>query len=260
MNRRIIDCLHAENLGFTELLNKVGDGVNHGRFGYHLRTLSEFVELEPKTKRYCLTDRGEMLAILIDNFRFVTAKGNEASRYAERLTIGDHAIAFYDNDDFKRQISFPYLKAGLSRGEAAVYIISEDKLGSEIREIQKCGIDLNSMSKEAFTIMSAEEWYLEKGRLKATKKIATNWQRLIHEKKKAGFAGMHFAGEVAVFISNGKSEELLRYEKLLGKQLAFDLCGLCLYDKKLLEERYIVRTFNCHGHIISEDIIGKIGK
>jgi len=256
VNRKIIECLQDENLTFSELLDKVGDDGNHGKFGYHLRTLREFVELEPTTKKYCLTDRGKLLAGIIHDFRFLTSRGKEASRYAERLTIGDHAVAFYDNEDFKRQISFPFLKAGLLRGEAAVYFVSEDKLDSEIREIKKYGMELDSLPTEAFTIMSACEWYLRKGRAKA-KTIVTNWQTLIHEKKKAGFAGVHGAGEVAVFISNGKSEELLRYGEALGRQLAFDLCALCLYDKNILEERYIARVFHCHGHIISEDLLGK---
>jgi len=68
---------------------------------------------------------------------------------------------------------------------------------------------------------------------------------------------VHSAGEVAVFISNRKGEELLRYEESLGRQLASDICGLCLYDKNMLEERYIARVFHCHGHIISKDLLGK---
>jgi len=256
VNRKIVECLHDENLSFTDLLNRVGADGNHGKFGYHLRTLSKFVELEPTTKKYRLTARGRLLAGVIHDFRFLTSRGKETSRYAERLTIGDHAVALYDNDDFKRRISFPFLKAGLSRGEAAVYIVSEDGLDSEIREIKKYGIDLDSLPKEAFTIMSANEWYLRRGRAKA-KTITTNWQTLIHEKKKAGFAGVHAAGETAVFISNGKSEELARYDEALGRQLAFDLCGLCLYDKNILEERHIARVLHCHGHIISEDLLGK---
>jgi hypothetical protein len=251
-----MDCLHDENLGFTELLSKVGDYGNHGRFGYHLRTLKEFVELEPTTKKYRLTDRGRLLADMINDFRFVTSRGEQAARYAKRLTIGDHAVVFYDSEDFKHQILFPYLKAGLSRGEAAVYAVSEDRLDSEVQEIQKYGLDLDGLPKGAFTIMSAYEWYLRKGRAKA-KTIVTNWQTLIHEKKKAGFAGVHAAGETAVFFNNAKKKELLRYEELLDRQLAFDLCGLCLYDNSTLEERHAARVLNCHGHIISKGLVGK---
>jgi hypothetical protein len=256
VNRKIIECLHDEDLSFTELLNKVGDDGNHGKFGYHLRTLSKFVELEPTTKKYRLTDRGKLLANLIRDFRFLASRGKEASRYSERLTIGDHAVTLYGTEDFKHQILFPFLGAGLSRGEAAVYIASEEKLDSEIRELHKYGMDLDRLPTEAFTIMSAYEWYLRKGRAKA-ETIVTNWQRLVQEKKKAGFVGVHVAGDSTVFISNGKSEELSRYEESLGRQLAFDLCGLCLYDENMLEERYLARVFNCHGHIISKGLLGK---
>jgi len=254
-NREIIDCLHDQSLSFTDLLNKVGNS-DHGRFGYHLRMLREFVELEPTTKKYRLTDKGKLLSAVIRDFRFLTSGANEASRYAKNLRIGDHAVALYDNEDFKRGISFPFLEAGLSRGEAAVYVVSEDKLDSEVREIQKFGIDFDSLPKEAFTIMSANEWYLRKGRAKV-RTIVTNWQTLIHEKEKAGFAGVHVAGEATGFINTGLSEELLKFDELLGRQLVFDVCGLCLYDKNILEEGFLTRVLNCHGHVISKDLIGK---
>jgi hypothetical protein len=234
----------------------VRDDGDHGKFGYHLRALREFVELEPTTKKYHLTDRGQLLAEVICDFRFLVSGGKKASRYAENLKIGDHALALYDNGDFKRKISFPFLKAGLSRDEAAVYVVSEDKLDSEIREIQKHGIDFDSLPGGAFTVMSAYEWYLRKGKANA-KTIATNWQMLIQEKKKAGFAGVHAAGEMADFINNGTTEELLRYEESLGRRLAFDLSALCLYDNNMLIERHVTRVINCHGHMISKDLIGK---
>jgi len=254
-NRGIIDCLHDQNLSFTDLLNKVGNS-DHGRFGYHLRILREFVELEPTTKKYRLTDKGKLLANLIRDFRFLTSGANESSRYVKNLRIGDHAVALYDNEDFKRSMSFPFLKAGLSRGEAAVYVVSEEKLDSEVREVQKYGIDFDSLPKGAFTAISAYEWYLRKGKAKA-KTIVTNWQTLIHEKEKAGFAGVHVAGEATGFINTGLSEELLKFDELLGRQLVFGVCGLCLYDKNILEEGFLTRVLNCHGHVISKDLIGK---
>ena len=161
-NRGIIDCLRDHSLSFTDLMNKVGNS-DHGRFGYHLRMLREFVELESITKKYRLTDKGKLLSAVIRDFRFLTSGANEASRYAKNLRIGDHAVALYDNEDFERRISFPFLKAGLSRGEATVYVVSEDKLDSEVRELQKYGIDFDGLPKGAFTVISAYEWFLEKG-------------------------------------------------------------------------------------------------
>ena len=254
VNRRIIEYLHDENLSFTELLNKIDNHTDHGKFGYHLRMLREFITLEPTTRKYCLTDRGEFLAEAIRDFRFLSSRGREAARYAEDLKIRDHAVAFYSDDDFKRKISFPFLEAGLSRGEAAVYFVSEDKLDSEIREIRKYGIDCDRLPNEALTIISATEWYLRKGRAKT---ILTNWQMLIQKKKKAGFTGVHIAAEATDLVNIGLNEELLRFDESLGRQLVLDVCGLCLYNKNMLEEGYFLRIFKCHGHIISKELVGK---
>ena len=254
-NRGIIDCLRDHSLSFTDLMNKVGNS-DHGRFGYHLRMLREFVELESITKEYRLTDKGKLLSAVIRDFRFLTSGVNEASRYAKNLRIGDHAVALYDNEDFERRISFPFLKAGLSRGEATVYVVSEDKLDSEVRELQKYGIDFDGLPMGTFTVISAYEWFLRKGKAKA-KTIAANWQTLVQEKKKAGFLGVHAAAEMAFSIDNSKSKELLRFEQSLGRKLASDVCGLCLYDKNILEEGFLTRVLNCHGHVISKDLIGK---
>jgi len=256
MNRRIIECLYNEDLTFAGLLNKVGHDVNHGKFGYHLRTLREFIKLEPTTKKYSLTDRGELLAEAIQDFRVLSSMGKESTRYIEELSVRDHSVLLYDDDNFKHRIVFPYLKAGLSSGKAALYFASEKTMDSETRELRKNGIDIDCLPREAFTMMSACEWYLRKGKAK-TKTIIANLQTLIGEKKKTGFSGMQIASEMAVFINNGRSEELLRLEESLGRKLDFDVCALCQYDKNTLEEEYFLRIFKFHGHIISENFVGK---
>ena len=258
--RRIIQCLQEESLSFTELLDAVSES-NHGRFGYHLRTLKEFIELEPSTKKYRLTHRGRLLAACIQDFRFITSISEEPTRYARQLRLGDHAVGFYDTEAFKRKITFPYLKAGLLKGEAVVYLVPEVKLDSERRELQKYGISADHFRPEAFTVMSAEEWYLRKGKAQAETIIA-NWQTLVSEKQKAtriraAFTGLRTAGEMEVFFYNAKIKELLRYETALGRQLPHNLCGLCLYDTNRLEEGQTVQVCNCHGHLISKGIVGK---
>ena len=62
---------------------------------------------------------------------------------------------------------------------------------------------------------------------------------------------------MATFIDNGKGNELLQYEESLGRQFGLDVCGICLFDKKRFEEIGISQLFRSHGHIISEDIVGR---
>lgn len=258
IKRRIIECLLDAELSFTELLNAVGDS-NHGRFGYHLRTLKEFVELEPSTKKYCLTERGKLLATCIKDIRLITSTATEFVKYVEHLVFGDHAVTFYHTEDFKHKIVFPFLKAGLLKGESVLYLVSEQKLDSEIRQLQKYfDIELDHLHKEFFSIMSAGEWYLEKGRAQA-ETITANWLKLLKEKRRAGLAGIRVAGETEVFFNYAKGKELLRYEELLGRQLAVNICAMCLYYDRMhrLNEEQFTKVCNCHGHIIAKGIVGR---
>jgi len=258
IRRRIIECLQERNvLSFRELLKYVGIG-NHGKLGFHLKALTGLVERKPSMKKYRLTDRGQLAGELIWDIRFITDRGgrdlaHEPTRYVRHLRFGDHAVLYYDTEDIKREITFPFLEAGLPKGEAVVYLVPEHKLDSESREIQRYGISADYFRTEAFTIMSADEWYLKKGKAQA-KTIIDNLQKLREEKQKAGFTGLRGAGEMEVFFENAKIKELLRYEAALGRQLASNVCGLCLYDVNRLEEKQVIQLNKYHGHAIFKDI------
>jgi DNA-binding transcriptional ArsR family regulator len=254
--REIVECLLDRNLSFIELLNMIGKS-NHGDFGYHLRILKEFVELEPSSKKYRLTYKGRLLTGVIKDFRSITSVHSEYARYAQNLRLGDHALLVYTNEDFKNRLIFPYLKAGLLKKEAVAYLVSENKLDLKVREAKKHGIDLDNLEKEAFTLKSAYEWFIEKGKAKS-ETIISNWTALVEEKKKAGFTGLRAAAEMEVFVDYAKATELLRYEELLGRQFNMDVVGLCLYDFDRYDNEQFVQACRAHGHIISKGIVGKM--
>ena len=256
IKRKIIECLAEENLSFTQLLSRINGSYEHGDFGYHLRRLAGFVELEPTTKKYKLTYRGRLLLDVIREFRIRVQKGNYPLRYAEQLAAGAHAFALFNSESFKHDIVFPFFKAGLSKGYAAVYVVGEEKLGSEVLALKKRGIDLDSLPKGAFTVMPSFEYYIQKGKAEG-KTIIENFQVLLEEKKKAGFLGIWGATEMAVFVDYGKAKELLQYEESLGGQFSLDVGGICLYDSKRFEEMNISQIYKRHGHIISEEMCGK---
>jgi len=261
IRRRIIECLQERNdLSFQEILKYIGI-PNHGKLGFHIKALRGLVEREPKMKKYRLTDRGQLAGELIWDTRFIIERGgrelaHEPTRYVRRLRFRDHAVLYYDAEDVKREISFSFLEAGLPKGEAVVYFVSEHKLDSEGPEIQRYGISADYFRTEAFTIMPADDWYMKKGQAQAETIIA-NWLTLAKEKQKAGFTGLRGAGEMEVFFNYAKTEELLRYEGALGRQLPPNLCALCLYDTHRLDEEQIIQLGKCHGHEIFKDIAFK---
>jgi len=257
IRRRIIECLQENNLSFRELTKRVAIS-NHGKLGFHIRALKGLVEHDPSIKKYHLTDRGQLAGELIWDVRFIIERGGrdlayEPTRYVRRLKFGDHSILYYDTEDVRREITFSFLEAGLPRGEAVVYIVSEHKLNSEAREIQRYGISGDYLRNGTFTLMSAHEWYLKKGKAQA-KTIIANWLTLLKEKQKAGFIGLRGAGEMDVFFDYAKTTELLKYEAALGRQVALNLCVLCLYNTRMLKEEQLIQLNKCHGYEIFRDI------
>jgi hypothetical protein len=105
--------------------------------------------------------------------------------------------------------------------------------------------------------MSAEEWYINKGKAHA-QTIISNWTKLLKAKQKAGFLGLRGAGEMDVFFDCAKTRELLAYERMLGREFTLNLCGLCIYDDNRLDERQFRQMVTFHGHIISKDIAYKL--
>lgn len=259
VRRRIIESLQTKGaLTFSDLLEYTSMH-NHGRLGFHLRTLKGLIEQEPSTKRYKLTSRGVLASELMRDIRLTMMTdtvGARASTITRSLSTGDHAILFYDTEKIKRQITYPFLKAGLLKGDAIVYVVSEHKLDFESQEIYKYGIDLGNLREEALTILSADEWYIKKGKAQA-KTILDNWLTLLKEKQKMGFTELRVASEMEVFFNYAKNKELLAYEAMLGKQIAPALCALCLYNTHKLDEQEFIQLNHSHGHSIFKGIAFK---
>lgn len=261
IRRRILECLQKNDLSFPELLKNVAVS-NHGKLGFHLRALMMrprigLVEQDASTRKYRLTDRGQLAGELIWDIRFAIERGgrdlvHEPTRYVRRLKFGDHAVLYYDTERAKREITFPFLEVGLSKGEAVVYVVSENEVDSESQALQRYGIGADYFGTEAFTIMSDDEWFMKEGKAQPNI-IIDNWRAIAKEKQKAGFTGVRGAVEMKLML-NYSREQLLRLETMLGKQFTINLCEMCLYDVNRLEEKQVIQLNKCHGHEIFKDI------
>ena len=123
---------------------------------FHLRALAGLVEHEPSTGKYQLTDAGQMAISLIEDFQFLVKRTKQMKldapiNYARNLALGDHSLLLYDAETFKREISFSFLKEGLSKHQAALYCFG-NKLDSENRQAEKHGITFDQIHSGVFTI------------------------------------------------------------------------------------------------------------
>lgn len=261
MRRRIIKCLEEqESLSSNDLL-KLVKNKNHGELGFHLRALKGLIE-KKSSDEYSLTNRGFLAAGLLDDISLMLSRTTQdllypPIRYVQNLVLGDHAFFLCDSETDKKDVCFSYLRAGLANGEAAVFMAREQKLDSYVHEIRRNGISAEYVDEEALIMMSAEEWYINKGKSHA-QTIISNWINLLKAKQKAKFLGLRAAGEMEVFFERAKTKELLTYEKMLGRNFTFNLCGLCIYDANRLDERQFRQIAAFHGHIISKDIAYKL--
>ena len=256
VKRKIIKSLRDNDLSFTEILKSIGE-IDKGRFGYHLRTLKGFIKVDATTKKYCLTEKGKFLDACIRDFRFIISVSRKSAKYAEGLKRGDHAIGLCHTEEYKHEIAFPFLKAGLLKGEAVAYIAPEHKQSSIAKEILNYGINGDYLSNGTFTIMSAYDWYLEKGKSQG-KTIISNWNELIKEKRKAGFAGLRVVGNMDTFFEYGKVEELLRYEEMLGRRFETDFSAICLYSSDKLSSEQFSCITSAHSYILSNFLVGEM--
>ena len=257
IRRRIIKCLEEqESLSFNDLL-KLVKNKNHGELGFHLRALEGLIE-KKSPDEYSLTNKGLLAAGLIDDISLILSRTTQdllssPIRYVQSLVLGDHAFFLSDSETNKKDTCFSYLRAGLANGEAAVFFAREQKLDSYVHEIPRHGISAKYIDEKALIIMSAEEWYINKGKAHA-QTILSNWTKLIKAKQKAKFLGLRGAGEMDVFFDYAKTRELLTYERMLGKNFTVNLCALCIYDANRLDERQFRQMVTFHGHVISKDI------
>lgn len=234
--------------------------TNHGWLGFHIRKLMAlgFVEHLRSTRRFRLTEKGRLAAELVWDTRFLIARkgvdlAHEPARYVRHLGFGDHAVLFYETEEMRRGLSFPFLLSGLLKGESVVNVVSEHKVDLEGREIERYGIGVDQFPREALTVVSAGEWYLRKGEALAEKIIA-GWITLLKDRLKAGFTGLRVAAEVNDFSEHVKSKELFRYEAALDRQFPPNFCGLCLYDARRLDEESLIQLRKSHGHMIFKGI------
>jgi hypothetical protein len=168
--------------------------------------------------------------------------------------LGDHALLLYAYPDSRRAIAFPFLKAGLIRGYAAIYLASEKGMDGERKAMWKRYCDLEDSERTgALTFMSADEWYISRGRT-SPKVIFDNWSKLAREKMRRGYNGIQVAGEMDVFFENGKTRQLLNYERKLGRRLSLRTCAICMYDTHRVGVGQIMPLINAHGHGIFERV------
>jgi len=194
-----------------------------------------------------------------------TAVPEKLIDYMERLSPSNHLIFVYDSLEAKYNVLFNYLKVGLEKGEAGVYVTSDDN-PSQIREAMKrFGIEVEKYEKTgALNISRYEDIYIAEGEFNMTTTM-NSWNKIYSKALKNGFKGLRVTGETAWFFNRKLIPELIEYEKSLHKVMDIPMIAICAYNANNINKTEDpVNTFSelarAHGTVLFTGLDKKLGR
>ena len=168
---------------------------------------------------------------------------NEVLDFSTKIKPQNHCILFYTNQKEKRSILFSFLKAGIEHGEAIAYVAAQEPVKKIRKAMKKFGIDVDRLEEAGgLHISDYKDWYIFNGKAdpEKTKQL---WESLLKKVMERGYTGLRATGETICFFEHNCIEDLVTYEKSLGKTFATPLTFLCAYDSSVIQEYKIGKKY-----------------
>lgn len=157
---------------------------------------------------------------------------------------GRHLYQFYKSDEDYLDVLIPFFKAGLDKGEACLWLVSEKKNLIALHKAAEKQIPdfLHYVASGQMLIASAEKWYLKNGRFDHEQALK-NAGDYIAESIKNGYISIRGSGDGAA-IPHEDWELLPPYEdaitEVLRAQPVTALCAYPILDCALKETKMVI--------------------
>jgi sugar-specific transcriptional regulator TrmB len=194
------------------------------------------------------------------------SSSDKLMRILKQLQPRDHVILIYESVEAKHNTLFSYIDKGLQKGEAAIYICSEES-PDEIRDaMNQFGIDVEKFEKKgALGILPYTDMYIEDGVFNLNR-VMEIWEKYYNEALSKGFEGMRVTGEMSCFMEHNLVEDLIEYEKALHTVLDIPMMAICAYNSEILTNvenpiDIYSELVKAHGKVLfagKDNSIGKI--
>jgi len=168
---------------------------------------------------------------------------NQVLDFSMKIKPRNHCILFYTNQKEKRSILFSFLKAGIEHGEAIAYVATQEPVKKIRKAMKKFGIDVDRLEEAGgLHISDYKDWYIFNGKAdpEKTKQL---WESLLKKVMERGYTGLRATGEMICFFEHNCIEDLVAYEKSLGKTFATPLTTICAYDSSVIQEYKIGKKY-----------------
>ncbi len=180
-----------------------------------------------------------------------TQKGNRE--------VFNHAVLFYKNPNHKRQVVFNHLKENLDQERAIYYIAGDEPPKKIYQEIFNFGFDIKTLERDGMLkVVNFDGWYILDGKFDKSN-VKTLLKKTCKENLERGLKGLFICGEMGCFFRNNLVEELIEYEKSIGKTFKIPICALCAYNLhnlSMLEAKLFFDLIRAHNQVFSPKFAG----
>ena len=157
---------------------------------------------------------------------------NETERlvdFVKQMKPAEHVMLLYETIEAKFKVLLNYLKFGLEKGEATVYVCSESSVEEVTAAMKLFGMDVAKLQKSgALKVLDYTQHYIIDGQF-SIKSTETLWKKYYDEAISHGFKGLKVTGETSCFFKHNLVKELVEYEKSLHKHPGVPMIAICAF-------------------------------
>ncbi|MBN1688759.1 MAG: MEDS domain-containing protein [Candidatus Omnitrophica bacterium] len=189
------------------------------------------------------------------NYQRINAESHNMSEsdfdFRYNIQPGRHLYQFYKGIEDYVKVVVPFLRAGLEKGEACLWLVSSQIDLDEVMAYMEEEIPrlLFYVSSGQLTIRSAEEWYLTEGHFDEGRALQ-NAIQFGNEIQKKGFHRVRMAGDAGVIPHEDwlflkayeeKSDQIIKASQAIVL-CCYPILGCDLHDTKMVLE--------CHDNVL----------
>jgi hypothetical protein len=169
---------------------------------------------------------------------------------------GKHFYQFYKSIDDVVHVVVPYLRAGLEKDEACLWLVSERiGLGHARQVVESMAEEFSDfVASNRLAVMSAEDWYLKDGRFNEEQAIRNAMQYFDHVQQ-LGCRGLRAAGDIGGAVPREDWDKCIAYEEKVGVWIgAQAVTALCSYPILECTPSQTKDVLTCHHDVLMGQI------
>lgn len=165
---------------------------------------------------------------------------------------GDHACLIYDSHEHQMAAVLPFVKTGLEKREACLYI-ANDRSTEEVKDsFRGYGINVDAEIKRGALTFSQNN--MIPGQSFDPNSMISVLDGLMTEAMGKGYSGFRASGEMTWVLGEGCGcDRLIEYEALLNERFPSTLTGICQYNRRRFDPEIIRDVLRTHPVIIVGD-------